>query len=457
MIDELERMMIESEAYCEGLDDRSEELSERSAEDAQIRFYRAMAQTGIQYEKLLPELARAVADVMFDACLVYRVVDDGPAIELAGVYHPNAHALSTLERTYDAHELRVGEGIVGGVIATQQPYFRERWSRAEIEREAQAPFVSMVLALKVHGLIVVPLVTSEGQVLGAIAVMRHTTTASFLARDLALAQWIASHAAMQLDTARLYQNLRATNARLDQALKARDVFISMAAHELRTPLTAMKLQVHMLMHQSDDAHDSQSGKPNPLAGGLGSINTQIDRLNRLVSQLLDVSVMDSGGLAPELALTDLGLVVREVARRFALELNRANCALRLHLETTQIGHWDRDRIDQVVTNLLSNAIKYGAGKPIEIEVSAAGAMARLTVRDHGMGIDEANRERIFERFERLVSRRQVSGLGLGLWIVRRIVEMHDGTITLTSAPGEGSSFAVELPRSGPTQERNDEH
>jgi signal transduction histidine kinase len=104
------------------------------------------------------------------------------------------------------------------------------------------------------------------------------------------------------------------------------------------------------------------------------------------------------------------------------------------------------RVEQVVTNLLSNAIKYGAGRPIEIRVDGDENTARLTVRDRGIGIPPDHQARIFERFERAVSTSDYGGFGLGLWIVRQIVEAHGGQIHVTSTPGQGSAFTVELPR-----------
>jgi signal transduction histidine kinase len=105
----------------------------------------------------------------------------------------------------------------------------------------------------------------------------------------------------------------------------------------------------------------------------------------------------------------------------------------------------------VLTNLLSNAVKYGRGGPIEVSVEAAGRIARLGVRDEGMGIEPADQDRIFERFERLISDRKYGGFGLGLWIARQIVDAHGGTIRVESRPGAGARFVVELPLAATTR------
>jgi signal transduction histidine kinase len=110
------------------------------------------------------------------------------------------------------------------------------------------------------------------------------------------------------------------------------------------------------------------------------------------------------------------------------------------------GPWDELHVDQVVSNLLSNAIKYGANRPIEVQVAATATTASLRVRDHGPGIARADQRRIFEKFTRLGSPSRTSGFGLGLWIVKHLVEGNGGQIAVESEPGQGATFLVSLPR-----------
>ncbi len=138
-------------------------------------------------------------------------------------------------------------------------------------------------------------------------------------------------------------------------------------------------------------------------------------------------------------------MVREVVLILAEDARRAGCDVSVEAEAEVVGSWDRGRLDQVVTNLLANAIKYGAGAPIHITVRQEGGRARLIVRDQGIGVAAAERGRIFDRFERAVSSRHYGGLGLGLYIVRRIVDAHAGAIAVEGAPGAGAQFIVELP------------
>jgi signal transduction histidine kinase len=124
---------------------------------------------------------------------------------------------------------------------------------------------------------------------------------------------------------------------------------------------------------------------------------------------------------------------------------RCNCRLDARIEKDVIGVWDAPRIDQVVTNLLANAVKYGGGKPIELKVESTAEVARLIVRDHGIGISADDQRRIFGRFERAASL-SYGGLGLGLFISSQIVRAHGGTIRVESEPEAGSTFTVDLPR-----------
>jgi signal transduction histidine kinase len=144
-------------------------------------------------------------------------------------------------------------------------------------------------------------------------------------------------------------------------------------------------------------------------------------------------------------------VVREVLAGFRVEIERSGCTVSFRSPGPVTGRWDHGRLEQVVSNLMSNALKFGSGRPIEIDVSASDGTARLTVADHGIGIDADNLGRIFERFERAVSAGHYGGLGLGLYIAREIVTAFGGSIRAEGAPGQGATFFVELPQGGPPE------
>jgi signal transduction histidine kinase len=177
-----------------------------------------------------------------------------------------------------------------------------------------------------------------------------------------------------------------------------------------------------------------------IAQRLEKADRQAKHLARLVDRLLDVTRLSAGDLPLERTAVDLTEVAREVIARFEDSIEKR---LELRGQGAVTGHWDRARIDQVVTNLISNAIKYG-GETVEIEVDATGGEARLVVRDDGPGISEADQARVWNQFERAAPP-NIAGMGLGLWIVRRIVQAHGGDVSLASELGGGTSFIVTLP------------
>jgi PAS domain S-box-containing protein len=259
---------------------------------------------------------------------------------------------------------------------------------------------------------------------------------------------VRDEAGRPLRTAGVIQDIttmKTTEDKLREAVRARDEFLHVASHELKTPLTPLQLQIDDLSRMID-----AYGAPHVrLRAKLDSATRQIERLSRLVESLLDVSRIAAGRLHLELETFDLSRMVSEVVERFRPEAQRAGCelAVRPGPELPELlGRWDRARVDKVVSSLLANAIKYGAGKPVSVEVAPVDGMVRLTVTDHGIGIEPAALERIFGRFERAVSLRHFGGLGLGLFIARQLTEAHGGTIAAQSQPGQGSTFTVLLPR-----------
>ncbi len=226
------------------------------------------------------------------------------------------------------------------------------------------------------------------------------------------------------------------------AAQQREDFLSIAAHELRTPLAALQLYVQGL-----ERFTQQPGALSPelVRERLSRITAQTARLATLVNLLLDVSRIRAGRMALTRQRMDLAEVVREVVMRHMPDARRADSLLTLHADVPIEGEWDRERIDQIVTNLVTNAIKYGGGMPIDVSVQRNEDACVIQVRDQGLGVPPEDLDRIFQRFERTPASRNIGGLGLGLWIVREIVEAHGGTITVDSGVGEGAVFTVTLP------------
>ena len=243
----------------------------------------------------------------------------------------------------------------------------------------------------------------------------------------------------------LLDELRTTKTELQRTLTMRDEFMSMVAHELRTPLGVMSIENLMRQRRLDKGEIAYFDAAH-LAGMFAKDGRQIRSMTRLIEDMVDISRIQNGKLSIRLGTTDLSELVQRVVRDFS-EQGHVNL-ISAEVQPGVIGHWDAFRIEQVLINLLSNAIRYGEDRPIEVRLvreGSEGDEARLTVRDHGMGIAAADRQRIFERFVRLNDQANSPGMGLGLYITRHFVEAHGGSIDVESAPEQGSTFVVSMP------------
>jgi signal transduction histidine kinase len=225
------------------------------------------------------------------------------------------------------------------------------------------------------------------------------------------------------------------------AIQLRDGFLSVASHELKTPLTSLQLQLQLNMMRASENTDSSSAFHTGLKVTLG----QVERLIRLVNNLLDVTQITSGKMRMHLEPVDLAELANEIVSSFQFEVQKHRTSIQLEIQARPKACWDRGRVEQVLTNLVSNAIKYGEGRPAIVRIGALSDRAFIEVVDQGIGIHAEDLARIFERFERATSSSHISGLGLGLWITRRIVEQLGGKIGVQSVLNQGSAFTVELP------------
>jgi PAS domain S-box-containing protein len=221
----------------------------------------------------------------------------------------------------------------------------------------------------------------------------------------------------------------------------KDDFINMASHELRNPLTALKLQT-ALLHKHLAKQGIQAFAP-----AFSNMETQLNKIIRLVEELLDVSKIQTGSLEYRQERVDLDALLRECIDTMQQTHPSHRILMRGAVQTNLIG--DRDRLGQVFTNLLSNAIKYSPDAQIvEMDLSSSEEAVTIRVHDHGLGIPREQREKIFERFYRAADPKQkaIPGLGIGLYIVEEVIKHHGGTIMVDSEVGRGSTFTVTLPR-----------
>jgi signal transduction histidine kinase len=242
--------------------------------------------------------------------------------------------------------------------------------------------------------------------------------------------------ARSLDSGR--REVLAQNQQLRESEQHKRDLISMVSHELRTPLASV-LGFTTLLLERDFAPDEQRRY-------LEIVDTQARRLAALAGDFLDVQLLEGGTMRLDRAPVDLIELTNEQTRLFFSHLDTHQLVVELPDEPVVIDG-DRDRLAQVIGNLLSNAIKYSpAGGVVRVHVELEGDRAVLMVNDQGMGIDEEDKERVFEKFFRSSeASARISGTGLGLAVAREIVETHGGEIRVQSEPGSGSTFWIELP------------
>jgi signal transduction histidine kinase len=274
----------------------------------------------------------------------------------------------------------------------------------------------------------------RGRLTGGVSFL--SSSRSYTQDDLRFAEAYARQIGGILENARLYQQAQ-------EAICVRDEFVALASHELRTPLAGLLASAEGIVRLIQKS--AQPGAPILRLGEI--VSRQVQQLNRLTERILAAAqLVGHPTLEPE--RMDLVELVRQVARSLEGLAERTGGRLVVKAGAPVVGLWDRGRLEQVFSNLLGNAIKFGAAKSIEVTVSSRDDTASVTVEDHGIGISADLLGSLFQRFQRAVSARNFGGLGLGLYVVRVIVEAHGGTVRAESKLGEGATFIVELPQPG---------
>jgi signal transduction histidine kinase len=285
-------------------------------------------------------------------------------------------------------------------------------------------------------------VFAHGKLAGALFASHSRIRGLFAQDELAIVNFLTTLAGAALENAEGF-------ARAEEAIRARDEFLQIASHEIRTPLTPFKLNLQLVEKLLEREPNVDAAVQERIAGLMRATDRQVVRLTVLLDQLLEASVV---GTDVRLVLdqVDLGTLVSSVVKQLQPQIRAAGIEVLIEPHGEIVGTWDRHRLRSVVVNLLGNALKFGARRNVIVTLTRHESTAVMRVRDFGIGIAAADKERLFERLERAVSARHFGGLGLGLYIARRLVEAHGGTIHVESGGlGEGSTFIVELPLATP--------
>ncbi|MGH2367056.1 MAG: GAF domain-containing protein [Chloroflexota bacterium] len=405
----------------------------------------AFAETSLDLTTLLETIAGWVGDLMGDTCSVVLRADDGEHLQLAAVYNRDPEVVALVRELDAAAPQRVDEGLSAQVLETGQPRLLPVVSPEALRAALKPEYRRSLDRFAIHSILIVPLRVA-GLVIGVLSLSRGTPGRPYTLEDQAFLMDLAGRAAQALENARLYREA-------EVALQARDEFLAVAAHELKTPLTSVRGVAQLARRHLDRTGGLD---PSRLRRALTLIDQQAVRLDRLVTNLLNISRLEGGTLILERALTGVTSLVESTAAAAQARTDRHEIIVRARPHTRAVV--DALRIEQVLTNLLDNAIKYSPdGGRIEVDLDLrvadgeAAEVVVLSVRDHGLGVPSGAQERIFDRFYQAHAAERASGLGVGLYVSRQIVELHGGHIHAEQPADGGARFMLSLPTGLPPQ------
>lgn len=237
---------------------------------------------------------------------------------------------------------------------------------------------------------------------------------------------------------------------LQQAVRARDDFIAIAAHELRNPMMPIAGLTELALAA---ARRANGFCPPLILDLLQRLQSAVQEFIKRATRLLDISRIEAGNFRLEPSLVDLSTLVLGVVQRYDIAARHGRSRIDLDVEHDVAGRWDRLAVEQVLENLLSNGLKFGSGKPLTVRLRSDGRFAQLQVQDQGIGMEPDQQARIFGRFEQVMSQHQGSGFGVGLWVSNKLVTAMGGRIAVSSRAGDGSTFTATLPLTPAEPER----
>jgi len=419
---------------------RTRELA-RSVEELQALsdVGRAVAST-LDVQKVLATIvARAVDLSGADAGAIYKYRKSSRTFRLAEACNMDEELVSALR------SIRIDEDGTAMGEATQslQPV-----TVADLALRKSYPVRDISLAAGFRSALIVPLVAPE-RTLGTLVLQRRET-GEFPASVVRLTQAFANQSVLALQNARLFQELAEKSEQLKLASQHKSQFLANMSHELRTPLNAILGYAELL---TDGVYGDLPEKPRSV---LERVQHNGQHLLGLINDVLDLSKIEAGEL--KLTIDDYtlpSLVQSVLAATDSLARTKGLVLSASIPDDLPIGRGDARRLSQALLNLVGNAIKFTDTGEVAIAACAPDGRFQVTVRDTGPGISPTDQEKIFEEFQQLdnSSTREKGGSGLGLAIAQRIVAMHGGQISVTSAPGLGSTFSIDIPVSAVAQEK----
>ncbi|HEY8182886.1 MAG TPA: ATP-binding protein [Thermoanaerobaculia bacterium] len=386
-------------------------------------------------------IAERTAEVLGDWAAVILKSPDSDELTVASIYHRDMASLGLAWSYIYRQPLKTGEGTIGQVVSTGYPAMISNLGSASTGVSAQENVTSYhAPTIQLASLLILPLRTRR-EMLGALVIAANDPERRMTDDKLPLAEELAERAALAIENAKLYTEQVEARRKVEDLSRLKDEFLSIASHELRTPVTSIKgyTQLAKTLIRENDLPTSEEY--------LDIALDQIDRMSRLILELLDVSRIETGRLEIRHEPIKWVQFVRGLVHRHHTAVSER----RFHLNVPSnemIVSGDRDRLEQVIGNLLENAIKYSPeGSEIFVNVEDRGDQVITSVCDKGIGIPSDELSQVFERFHRgrQVSSTNYGGLGLGLYITRQIVDRHAGSIWVESKEGSGTTFFFSMP------------
>jgi PAS domain S-box-containing protein len=359
----------------------------------------------------------------FGAFFYNKLDDKGESymlFALSGAPREAFEKFGTPRNTALFHPTFMGEGIVRSDDITKDSRYGQN-----------APHFGMPKGhLPVVSYLAVPVISKSGNVIGGLF-YGHPDAGKFTREHEQLVSGVATQATVALDNAKLYEEIQKLNDKKDE-------FIGLASHELKTPVTSLSGYLQILNRTLPETDRNKPFVQKALR--------QVYKLSELISDLLDVSKIETGHLPLSFTEFDLVHLVLEVIELTQYTTKTHRIVMCPEVESIMVFA-DKQRIEQVIINLLSNAIKYSPNKMlVNVTVGIIHDKARVSVQDFGMGIDKDQQERIFSRFYRVEElAAHISGLGIGLYISKEIINRHKGELWLNSEVDKGSVFSFEIP------------
>lgn len=388
--------------------------------------------SSFEYRDTLGEVARLIVETIAQGCFIYLFEGETKLLpKLVGVAHFNANQEQRLQ-TFLPQLFQNSDDTSSQFFRNQLKFYPEVEQLSPEEVGVQLS--TLFREFEVQSFISLPLVSRQRQ-LGVLGLFSTKSGGQLQNKDLVVTTELALRMALAIDNARLYEEAVA-------AVENREEFLSVAAHELRTPITSLRGYAQLLANQL-----AQTGTLDPqrVCRALKTINYQTEKLAALVSQLLDVSRIEAGRLKLELRNTDLVKLLENVIS--LVQNGPISSNIILNAPDTLPILADSTRLEQVVINILDNAVKFSPrNSPIKVDLTlTADKQVYLAVSDNGPGIAPEMRDHIFDRFYQVQTRNSTQGMGLGLYITRQIVELHQGQIRAEFPEEGGTRMVVQLP------------